>query len=106
MDLGTSCRPWPLECVCWACCYGSTGSSPLFVSFVCPTGSFFVSFILPLSFGFVISLGIYIPVGSAGIGGHCWWIRDYHEVALPLSMLWWIFFVVFFFLLLQLATGS
>ena len=51
-------------------------------------GRFLVSFVLPLGFSFVVSLGIFMPVGSAGIGGHRWWIRGYPEAALPLSMLW------------------
>ena len=59
----------------------------LFVSFIRPTSGFLVSFVLPLSFGFVVSLGIFMPVGSAGMGGHRWWIRGCHKAALPLSML-------------------
>ena len=51
-------------------------------------------------------LGIFMPVGSAGMGGRRWWIRGYLEAALPLSILWEIFFVVLFFLLFQLATRS
>ena len=52
-----------------------------FFSFVC-VGRFLVSFVLPLSFGFVVSLSIFMPVGSAGVGGRRWWIREYPELAL------------------------
>ena len=39
-------------------------------SFVCVcVGGFLVSFVLPLGFGFVVSLGLFRPVGSAGVGG-------------------------------------
>ena len=59
MDLGTSCQPWPLEGVCWAYCWGfASPVSPLFVSFVSPPVSFLVSSVLPLSFSFVVSLGL------------------------------------------------
>ena len=89
---------------------GLVGDPPIlsflcFISFVRPPGGFLVSVVLPLGFGFVVSLGLSRPVGSAGVGGHRWWIRGYPEAASPLSMLWRIFFVVLFFLLLQLATG-
>ena len=88
-------------------CYGSTGPVfPLFVFFVRPPVGFLVSFVLPLSFGSVISLYIFMAIGSAGMGEHRWWIRGYPEAALPLSILWSIFFVVLFILLLQLAAGS
>ena len=49
---------------------------------------------LPLGSGFVISLGISMPVGSAGVGGHRWWAGVVEDVC------------CLFFLLLQLATGS
>ena len=88
-------------------CGGSAGPVfPSFVSFVHPPGGFLFPFVLPLGFSFVLSLDIFIPVGSAGMGGHRWWIRGYPKAALLLSMLWRIFFVVLFFLLLQLATES
>ena len=45
-------------------------------------------------FGFVISLGLSRPVGSAGMGGHRWWAGVEGDV------------FRFFFLLLQLAAGS
>ena len=41
-----------------------------FVSFVCPPGGFLVSFVLPLGFSLVVSLGLFKPVGSAGMRGH------------------------------------
>ena len=56
-------------CVVGLCCR-SAGPSPLFVSFVRPHYGFLVSFVLLLGFGSVISLCIYIPVRSAGMGGH------------------------------------
>ena len=107
MDLGTSCRPWPLECVCWAWCCGSAGPvSPLFFSFVCPPDSFLVSFVLPLGLVFVVFFGLFKPIVSAGMGGRRWCIRGYPEAALPLFILWRISFIVLFFLLLQLGAGS
>ena len=50
--------------------------------------------VLPLVFGFIISLGLSRPVGSAGVGGHRWWAGVVEDVC-PLL-----------FLLLELATGS
>ena len=69
MDLGTSCRPWPLECVCGLVVVDPTVLLLSF-PFVCVcVGGFLVSFVLPLGVGFVISLGLFKPVGSAGMRG-------------------------------------
>ena len=74
MDLGTSCWPCPLECMCWAFV-----EDPPVLFFLCLLAAFcvlavsFVCICLPLGFGFVISLGLSRPVGSAGVEGHRWW---------------------------------
>ena len=48
--------------MCWACCCGSAG--PVFPLFC---------FVCLLVFGFVVSLSLFVPAGSAGMGGHRWW---------------------------------
>ena len=66
MDLGTSYQPWPLKCVLGLLLWSRRSFS--FVGFfVRATGSFLVSFVLPLSFGFVVSFGLFKPVGSASV---------------------------------------
>ena len=106
MDLGTSCWPWPLECVLGLCCGSAGPIFPLFCLLCSPSWRFPCFFCFAPWFWFVLSLDLFRPVGSAGVGGRRWWIRGYPEAALPLSMLRKIFFVVLFFLLLKLATGS
>ena len=94
-------------CVCWAYCCGSADPVFLcFVSFVRPPSGFLVSFVLPLGFGFAVSLCLFKPIGSAGMGWRHCWIRGYPEVALSVSMLWRIFFVVLSFLLLRVMARS
>ena len=59
--------------MCWACCGGS--ANPVFPLFV----GRLLGWPFPLfdcfapGFGFVVSLGLSRPVGSAGVGGHRWW---------------------------------
>ena len=69
MDLGTSCRPWPSECVLGLLLWIRRSFSFVSPLFVCVSGGFLVSFVLPLGFGFVVCLGLFRPVGSAGVGG-------------------------------------
>ena len=54
-------------------CCGSAG--PVFLCLLAAFCVLAVSFVclFALGFGFVISLGLSRPVGSAGMGGHCWW---------------------------------
>ena len=78
MDLGTSCRPWPLQYECWAFVVDPPVLLLCLVSFVRPSSSFLVSFVLPLGFGFVISFGLFLcPLGLLAWGGITSWIRGY-----------------------------
>ena len=59
----------PLECMCRACCCESDNP----VSFVCLVCSSYWRFpcflVLPHGFSFVVSLCIFLPLGSAGVEG-------------------------------------